>query len=86
MEPSVSSLLVGRMFVLDDCPRIKCPFSYDGRSCEGVPHMSATALGRNIPPGSSSGPGLVIQFACEWGHKWELRFTDHSGSTWLGIA
>jgi hypothetical protein len=80
--------LVQRMFDLDMTelvPNIRCPFTTKHGWCEGVPHMSATVFGREVPCESTSGPGLIIQFACEYGHEWQLRLADHSGGIWLEV-
>jgi hypothetical protein len=86
INPTNSASLVKRSLVIDDCPQIKCPFNMFGNPCSGVPHMSATLFGRNAPPASNSGPGLMIKFECENGHRWQLHLIDHSGGTWLEIV
>lgn len=76
-----SAALVRRMFDLGGrfAPSIRCPF------CDNIPHMMGTVFGRNVPPDSTSGAGLIIQYVCESGHEWQLRFADHSGGTHLSI-
>ncbi len=75
--------LIKQMFVFDECPHIQCPFLCGGKPCQGTPHISSTLIGRNVPPASTSGPGLIVEFACENEHVWQLLFVDHSGSTWI---
>jgi hypothetical protein len=89
---ALSADLVRRMFVdLDSeySPSIRCPFYNKNdwqQQCDGIPHMHATVLGRGIPEGSTSGAGLIIQFTCENGHEWQLRWSDHSGGTGLTMV
>ncbi len=82
VEDILSDRLVRGMFQIHEaCPQIRCPFFCEGEPCEGVPHMRSTLFGPGVPPSSTSGPGLVIGYACEWGHRWEIQFSDHSGMT-----
>jgi hypothetical protein len=65
---------------------IRCPFGTCGNpQCEGVPHIIGVSFGRNVPPASSSGPGLTVEFFCENLHHWQLQFIDHSGGTWVSL-
>jgi hypothetical protein len=67
-------------------PSVGCPFCYDNSSGDdhGIPHMLETVFG--AVEGSTSGPGLIIKFECEEGHRWQLRLIDHSGGTWLSVS
>jgi hypothetical protein len=69
-------------------PSIRCPFYEDDwHPCDGIPHMHATVFGAVEDTVSKpSGPGLIIQFTCEQGHEWQLRWSDHSGCTSLTIV
>lgn len=84
---NATECLVNRMFKLDDVlPQIRCPHKLqDGEQCDAVPHLVSTLMGRNIPPDSTSGPGLIIEWECENDHRWQLRCVDHSGGTWLSV-
>lgn len=68
-----------KRFIDVDGEHLNCPV----RQCDGVPHLRAVGFGRNFPPGSTSGPGLVLEYYCEEGHHWQVSFVDHSGGTWL---
>lgn len=79
-----SANLVRRMFDLaDDCPSVRCPLCHDEGGVN-IPHMRETVFGG--VDYSTSGPGLIIKFECEEGHKWQLRLIDHSGGTWLSVT
>lgn len=60
-------------------PRVGCPIN----SCDETVHIKGTIFGTNIPATSTSGPGLIIEFECEHGHKWHTVFEDHSGGLWI---
>jgi hypothetical protein len=62
-----------------DCMEVQCPIDY----CEGVPHIKGTVLGGVAA--STSGKGLILEYGCEYNHHWQIIFTDHSGSTWIGV-
>jgi hypothetical protein len=88
-EWRLSAELVNRMFseVGDNLGiSIKCPFCPIGReddSDTNIPHMTGAIFG--AVNAHRSGSGLLIQFECENGHEWQLRFSDHSGQTGLSI-
>jgi hypothetical protein len=64
--------------------QIKCPYS--GREeCEGVPHLDQVRWGSGVVETSTSGHGLILDYSCEWGHKWRITTEDHSGGTWIKV-
>jgi hypothetical protein len=81
-----SDALIDWMF---DGSTIRCPFPavWDNtKQCDQLPHMVGTVFG-NIPPHpAASGRDLTIQFTCESGHEWQLRWTDDSGALLLSIV
>ena len=88
-EWELSAKLVNRMFA--DVgnkfgPSLNCPFCPIRGEDEwdlNIPHMTGAIFG--AVNAHRSGPGLLIQFECENGHEWQLRFSDHSGQTGLSI-
>lgn len=80
---SENERLLRRMIALDGMPRVVCPFG--AGLCAGLVHIVGSLLGRRVPPASSSGVGLIIEFACENGHRWKLNLCDHSGALWIGL-
>lgn len=66
--------------VRDSCSCVSCPV------CEGVPHIIGISFGRCVPPTSTSGCGLIIEYMCEDLHHWQIVFEDHSGGTWLSLV
>ena len=65
----------------DSISEIVCPFK-----CDAVPHIIGVSFGKSIPPTSTSGPGLIIEYMCENLHHWQTVFEDHSGGTWLSLV
>jgi hypothetical protein len=85
MKPKLE---VKNMFVFDKTPHLQCPFESNGVQCDAVPHLAIAAYGRGVPltyKHEQSGQGAVLEYTCEYGHHWQLTFTDHSGGTWLEI-
>lgn len=72
------------MFMSDPTwPQVTCPLCDERLGEVAVPHLINVFFGRGVPEDSTSGQGLVLQYECEDGHRWEVRFVDHSGGTWF---
>ena len=54
--------------------RVHCP------KCDSVPHFQASLC---MTPSGMSGHCLYLLFECEEGHKWRVRFEDHSAGIWI---
>ena len=52
--------------------------------CDMPPHLIATLVDEHPP--KMSGPGVILEYRCEAGHRFQMITEDHSGSTYIRFA